>query len=183
MAFNVNEIKAQLAFGGARPSLFQVQINNPADGAGDLKTPFMIKVSTIPESTMGFVDIPYFGRKVKVAGDRTFAPWSVTIMNDEDFLIRNSMEAWHNSINSLQGNLRTTGSSAPNAYKSDALVSQFSKTGDLIRQYRFVGIFPSVIAPIPLSWEAVDIIEEFDVEFQYDYWEVVAGTTGNAGGI
>lgn len=183
MAFNVNEIKAQLEFGGARPSLFQVQINNPADAAGDIKTPFMVKAANLPESLIGFIEVPYFGRKVRVAGDRTFAPWTTTIINDEDFLIRNSMEAWHNSINALQQNIRTTGTSSPTAYKSDALVSQFSKTGELVRQYRFVGIFPTSIAPIGLSWEAVDTIEEFDVEFQYDYWEVVAGTTGNAGGI
>lgn len=183
MAFNVNEIKAQLEFGGARPSLFQVQINNPVEGAGDLKTPFMVKASTIPESILGFIEVPYFGRKVRVAGDRTFAPWNITVINDEDFIIRNAMEAWQNGINALQQNVRTVGSSAPSAYKADALVTQFSKTGDLLRQYRFNGIFPTTVAPIPLSWEAVDTIQEFDVEFQYDYWEVVAGTTGNAGGI
>jgi len=183
MAFNVNEIKAQLEFGGARPSLFQVQIINPADGAADIKSPFMIKASTMPESSLGFIEVPYFGRKVRVAGDRVFAPWNVTIMNDEDFLVRNSMEAWHSSINALQRNIRDTGTSAPSAYKSDALVTQFSKTGEIIRQYKFVGVFPTTIAPIPLSWEATDTIEEFDVEFQYDYWEVSGGTTGNAGGI
>ena len=104
-------------------------------------------------------------------------------MNDEDFLIRNAMETWQNSINSLQGNLNTTGSTGPNAYKSDAIVSQFSKAGDLQRQYKFVGIYPALISNIQLSWEAVDEIERFDVEFNYDYWQVVDGVTGNAGGI
>jgi hypothetical protein len=182
MAFNVNDIKAQLEFGGARPSLFQVQIINPIDATGDLKTPFMVRSSQIPEATLGTVLIPYFGRQVKVAGDRTFAPWSVTIMNDEDFLIRNAMETWTNAINSFQGNVRTTGSSSPTDYKSDALVNQYNKQGDLIRQYKFVGIFPTLIAPIALDWEAVDQIQNFEVEFQYDYWEVSGGTTGNAGG-
>lgn len=183
MAFNVNEIKAQLEFGGARPTLFQVQITNPATSAADLKSPFMIKASTMPESSLGFIEVPYFGRKIRVAGDRVFAPWSVTVVNDEDFVVRDAMEQWSNSINALQRNIRDTGSSAPSTYKSDALVSQFSKTGELVRQYKFVGVFPTTIAPIPLSWEATDTIEEFDVEFQYDYWEVSAGTTGNAGGI
>lgn len=183
MAFNVNDIKSQLEFGGARPSQFQVQILNPINAAGDLKTPFMVKASNIPEATLGTVEVPYFGRRVKIAGDRTFAPWNVTIMNDEDFLIRNAMEEWSNAINSFQGNLRTTGTSSPADYKSDALVNQFNKTGDLIRQYRFVGVFPTGIGGIALSWESQDAIEEFDIEFQYDYWEVVGGTTGNAGGI
>ena len=183
MAFNVNEIKAQLEFGGARPTLFQVQITNPATSAADLKSPFMIKASTMPESSLGFIEVPYFGRKIRVAGDRVFAPWSVTVVNDEDFVVRDAMEQWSNSINALQRNIRDTGSSAPSTYKSDALVSQYSKTGELVRQYKFVGVFPTTIAPIPLSWEATDTIEEFDVEFQYDYWEVSAGTTGNAGGI
>jgi hypothetical protein len=183
MAFNVNEIKAQLEFGGARPTLFQVQITNPATSAADLKAPFMMKASTMPESSLGFVEVPYFGRKIRVAGDRVFAPWSVTVVNDEDFLVRDAMEQWSNSINALQRNVRGTGSSSPSSYKSDALVSQFSKTGELVRQYKFVGVFPTTIAPIPLSWEATDTIEEFDVEFQYDYWEVSAGITGNAGGI
>ena len=183
MAFNVNDIKAQLEFGGARPTLFQVQIINPTEPAGDLKTPFLVNAAQIPEATIGLIEIPYFGRKVKIAGDRTFAPWSVQIMNDEDFLIRNAMETWQNSINSLQGNLNTTGSTGPNAYKSDAIVSQFSKAGDLQRQYKFVGIYPALISNIKLSWEAVDEIERFDVEFNYDYWQVVDGITGNAGGI
>jgi len=183
MAFNVNDIKAQLEFGGARPTLFQVQIINPIEPAGDLKTPFLVNAAQIPEATIGEILIPYFGRRVKIAGDRVFAPWTVQVMNDEDFLIRNAMETWQNSINSLQGNLNTTGSSGPNAYKSDAIVSQYSKGGDLQRQYKFVGIYPSVISNIQLSWEANDEIERFDVEFNYDYWQVVDGVTGNAGGI
>jgi len=183
MAFNVNDIKAQLEFGGARPTLFQVQIINPIEPAGDLKTPFLVNAAQIPEATIGTIEIPYFGRKVKIAGDRVFAPWNVQIMNDEDFLIRNAMETWQNSINSLQGNLNTTGGSGPNTYKSDAIVSQFGKTGDLVRQYKFVGIYPTLVSNIQLSWEAVDEFERFDVEFNYDYWQVVDGITGNAGGI
>ena len=104
MAFNINEIKSQLTFGGAKASLFQVQITNPINGIADLKTPFMVQAAALPESTLGTIEIPYFGRKVKLAGDRTFAEWTVTIMNDEDFLIRNAMENWMAAINSHQGN-------------------------------------------------------------------------------
>ena len=73
MAFNINEIRSQLALGGARPTLFQVNITNPANAAGDLKTPFLVRASQVPASTLGFIEVPYFGRKVKIAGDRAFA--------------------------------------------------------------------------------------------------------------
>jgi hypothetical protein len=180
MAFNINEIRSQLVLGGARSALFQVRINNPANGAGDLKAPFMIKASALPASTLGTVEVPYFGRKFKVAGNRIFNPWNVTVINDEDFLIRNSMEEWMSSINSHQGNLREFGAASPSEYKTDATVTQFSKTGAAIREYKFVGIFPTDITEISVNWEQIDEIQQFDVSFQYDYW-TVSGITGNAG--
>lgn len=182
MAFNVNEIRSQLTLGGARSSLFQVTFNNPANGVADIKVPFMVKATAIPESRIGVIEVPYFGRKVRMAGDRTFDQWSVTVINDEDFLIRNAMEEWSNKINSLQGNLRTFSSASPLQYKAQAQVTQFSKTGVPIREYTFYGIFPVDIAGIPLDWSATDQIEEFGVTFAYDWWEVSGGVTGRAGG-
>jgi len=180
MAFNINEIRSQLTLGGARPSLFQVRINNPAESAGDLKAPFLIRASQIPASTLGLIEVPYFGRKLKIAGDRTFAEWPVTVLNDEDFLIRNGLEAWSHEINAHQENVRGFGSASPSAYKSDATVTQFSKTGVPIREYKFVGIYPAQIEEIQLDWEAVDQIQQFSCIFQYDYW-TVSGATGTAG--
>jgi len=182
MAFSVNEIRSQLTFGGARNTLFQVQFQNPANSVADIKLPFMVRTAQIPSSDLGLIEVPYFGRKIKLAGDRTFADWTVTVINDEDFLIRNAMEQWSNQINSLRGNLRTFGASSPSLYKANAQVTQFSKTGIPIRIYTFNGIFPTAIAPIDLDWNAVDTIEEFSVTFQYDWWEVSGGVTGNAGG-
>lgn len=182
MAFNVNEIRSQLSLGGARNSLFQVTIQNPANGVADIKVPFLVRAAQIPASTLGIIEVPYFGRKVRMAGDRTFADWTVTVVNDEDFLIRNALEQWSNQIQSHQGNLRQFGSASPSAYKAQAQVTQFSKTGNAIRTYTFNGIFPTEISPIELDWNATDTIEEFTVTFQYDWWEVTAGTTGNAGG-
>lgn len=183
MAFNINEMKSQLTFGGAKASLFQVQITNPINGAGDLKTPFMVQAANIPESTLGLIEVPYFGRKVKIAGDRTFAEWTVTVINDEDFLIRNAMEEWMNSINTHEGNLRNLGSASPAQYKSQAQITQFSKTGVPLRTYNFVGLFPTTVAAIGMDWNTTDDIERFDVTFQYDYWEVSGGVTGNAGTV
>lgn len=182
MAFNVNEIRSQLTLGGARNSLFQVTIQNPANGVADIKVPFLVKAAQIPASTLGLIEVPYFGRKIRLAGDRTFGDWTVTVINDEDFLIRNAMEQWSNQIQSLQGNLRTFGAASPLLYKAQAQVTQFSKTGVPIRTYTFNGIYPSEISPIELNWESTDAIEEFTVTFQYDWWEVTGGITGNAGG-
>ena len=180
MAFNIQEIRSQLVLGGARASLFQVQISNPANGAGDIKVPFMVKAAQIPASTTGVIEVPYFGRKIKVAGDRTFAEWTVTIINDEDFLIRNAMEQWSNSINSHAGNIREFGSASPLLYKSNAQITQFSKTGVPIREYTFNGMFPTEVSAIDMAWETTDAIEEFTVTFQYDFWEVSGGVTGNS---
>jgi hypothetical protein len=183
MAFNIQDIRSQLTAGGARNALFQVTIQNPVNALGDLKIPFMVRAAQIPASTLGTVEVPYFGRKIKLVGDRTFEPWTVTVVNDEDFLIRNALENWSNAMNSLQGNLRTTGTASPLNYKAQAQVTQYSKTGIPLRTYQFNGIFPTDIAAIDLDWNSTDQIEEFQVTFQYDWWEVLTGVTGNAGGV
>jgi len=180
MAFNIQDIRSQLVGGGARASLFQVQITNPANGAGDIKVPFMVKAAQIPASSLGQIEVPYFGRKIKIAGDRTFAEWTVTVINDEDFLIRNAMEQWMNSINSHAGNIREFGSASPLLYKSNAQITQFSKTGVPIREYTFNGMFPTEVSTIEMAWETTDAIEEFTVTFQYDFWEVTGGITGTS---
>lgn len=181
MAFNINELRSQLVFGGAKASLFQVQIFNPATTIADLKTPFMVKASSLPASTLGMVEVPYFGRKVKIAGDRTFEDWNVTVINDEDFLIRNAMEQWSASINSHQGNITSFGSASPLQYKSTALITQFSKTGAPVREYTINGLYPISVAAIEMAWQTVDEIEEFQVTFAYDWWSVTGGITGDAG--
>lgn len=179
MAFNVNQFRGQLTQGGARASLFEVQIFNPANPIANLKIPFMVRAAQLPESTLGVIPVSYFGRQIKVAGNRTFGEWTVTIINDEDFLIRNSMEQWVNSINSLQNNLSI---GQPALYKSSANVTQYGKQGNVLRTYQFNGLFPTSVAPIDLNWDT-EGIEEFTVTFQYDYWTVVGGSTGNAGGL
>lgn len=181
MAFNINEMRSQLTAGGAKASLFQVQITNPVNGIADLKTPFMVQATQIPESTLGTIEVPYFGRKIKIAGDRTFPQWTVTVINDEDFLVRNAMESWSSAINSHQGNLRGFGNASPSQYKAQAQVTQYSKTGVPVRTYQFNGIYPQSIASIPLDWNTTDDIERFDVTFDFDWWDVVGGITGDGG--
>lgn len=180
MAFNINEIRAQLQGGGARPSLFQVRIQNPVNPVADVKLPFLCQAASIPGSILGVVEVPYFGRKIKLAGDRIFQEWAVTIINDEDFLIRNAMEEWSGAINKHRANVRTAG--APIDYKSTGQVIQYSKAGVPIREYTVDGIWPQDITPIELDWNATDTLELFQVTFQMDLWEVSGGVTGNAGG-
>ena len=182
MAFNINDMRAQLTRGGARPSLFQVTITNPIQPIADLKVPYLTVRAQIPESSLGTIPVPYFGRKIKIAGDRTFQPWSVTIINDEDFAIRNAMETWNNSINAYEQNISLLGTGAPSAYKSQATVTHFGKAGEILRIYQFNGLYPSNISAMTLDWNSTDQLEEFDVTFEYDSFEVVGGSTGNAGG-
>lgn len=180
MAFNINTFRGQLTQGGARPSLFEVQIFNPINAAANFKVPFMVRAAQLPESTLGVIPVSYFGRQIKVAGNRTYGEWTVTVINDEDFLVRNAMEQWVNSINSPVGNLSV---GTPATYKNTtARVSQFSKRGGAgLRIYTFNGLFPTAISPIDLSWDA-EAIEEFTVTFQYDYWTVTGGSTGTGAG-
>lgn len=177
MSFNVNEIRSRLQYGGARPNLFEVTITNPADNSADNITPFLVTATSLPASTVSTIPIPYFGRLIKLAGDRTFAPWTVEVMNDEDFKIRNAMEDWSGRINKLQNNVRTLSN-----YKSQARVKQFSKDKKVIREYEFHGIFPAVISEIGLNWAPTDSIETFRVQFEYDYFTISGGNTGDAGG-
>lgn len=182
MAFNINDIRAQMQYGGARPSLFQVTLTNPINGIADLKAPFMIRATSLPQWTLGVAPVSYFGREIKLAGSRKIESWNVTVYNDEDYLVRNAIEQWSNAINSLEGNLNTTGSAAPLNYKSQAIVTHYGKTGDIIRTYQFNGIWPSSVAGMELNWENGDEIQTFDVTFEVDTFEVVSTVTGNAGG-
>lgn len=173
MSFNINEFKSQLVGGGARATLFQCQILNPVAPEADFKTPFMVKAAELPASELGVFEVPYFGRKIKYAGDRKFAEWQVTVINDEDFLVRNALESWSNAINTHDSNLR----SLPSDYKSNGLITQYGKDGTPLRTYVFEGMYPTKIAAITMDWNDSDKIEEFTVTFEYDFWRV-EGATG-----
>ena len=180
MAFNINEMKAALTGGGAKSTLFQVSITNKIDNTADDLVPFMVHAAQLPQSSIGTYPLPYMGRKINLAGDRVFEPWTVSVYNDENFAIRNRMEQWMNAINSHTGNLRLTNSSSPSDYKSQALITQFSKTGRTLRTYKFEGLFPSTISAIEMDWNNTDSIESYQITFQYDLWTIGGGITGDA---
>lgn len=181
MSFSIRDIKSQLVGGGARPTNFSVRIYNPASSVADIKAQFMIEAASLPPSSLGTIPVGYFGRTIKLAGDRTYPNWTVNVINDEDFLVRNALETWSNAINGAESNLRGFGGPNPALYKSQAQVIQYGKNGQVIREYQFNGIWPAEVTPIDLDWNQTDTIEKFSVEFAYDSWEVVGGNTGNPG--
>lgn len=188
MPFNISSFKSNgLVYGGARPSLFQVFLSVPTgigiDNVSVDKFRFVCKTAELPESNLSSIDIPYFGRRIKVAGERSFNDWSVTIMNDEDFSVRSMFETWSNAMNRLVSNVRDPGVSAEQ-YKTDLEVIQYGKDGGEIRSYQFVGAFPTAIGAIGLNWESANSIEEFGVTFAYDYWVPgIESSDKKAGGV
>jgi hypothetical protein len=180
MTFDITKFQGALTGGGARSNLFQVKITNPAALEIGDKASFMVKAAEIPAATIGEATVNYFGRAIKYAGNRTFADWNVTIINDEDFLVRDGMEKWSNALNGLKSNKRSLGLARAAQYKTDATVTQFAKTGRPIRTYNFVGLWPKEVSNIALDWGTNDTIEEFTVSFSYDYWEPLGPDTGRA---
>ena len=180
----ISQFKSQLIGGGARPNLFEVELTTlpagiawPADNFR-----YMCKAAQLPASVIANIDIPFRGRIFKVAGDRTIEPWSITIINDEDFRIRKAMEEWVDLIAKLENNL---GATDPNAYMVNAKVFQLGRgstpssknnAGDrnaVLREYEFIDIFPTSVSSIDLSYDSSDTIEEFTVDFQVQSFSFV----------
>ena len=175
--FSVTKFKAGLQHGGARPSLFKVIFDYPS-GIPDppTKASFLVKATTIPASTIGSYDVFYHGKAIHVAGDRTFDTWDTTIFNDEDFGIRKTLEEWMAAISNHKLNTRdkeafdtSEGDSAK--YKSTLMVHQFSKAGNELRSYEFIGAWPTSLSTINLDWSSQDI-EEYTCTWVYDSWFV-----------
>ena len=194
---NITNFRDRLVGGGARPNLFEVNIELPdgvigqADYRDDVR--FMVKAAEIPAANIGNIPVPFRGRVLPVAGDRTFDPWTVTVINDSKFNIRDAMEQWSNKINDLQFDV---GDISPSNYQTKAEVFQLSRGGkttsasstggetiNVLRTYNFEGIYPSVVSSIPLDYGATDSIEEFQVTFNYLFWEVIGGTTDYGGSL
>jgi len=177
MPFTPQDFRSQLQLDGARPNLFEVSFVFPlvpgiSNTLASQKTSIFCKAAQLPGSTINPVIQHYFGRELKFAGNRVFSEWTVTIVNDEDFIIRNAFERWSNAMNSHVGNLRNPSMiSGDGGYQVDADVWQYGKAGDKIKNYKFIGMFPIDISPIELDWGANDTIEEFAVTLAYQWWE------------
>lgn len=177
MPLNLELFKASLVDGGARASLFQMEINKQGTVAGLNAVPFHVRVSEIPGSTITPIVQKFAGREIKFAGQRTYGNLSVTVLNDENFRVRTAIEDWMNKINAREANVRLAGPTELQ-YQGDAIVNQFTKTGVPIKAFKFVGLFPVTMAAIPLDWSNDGVIEEYTVEFAYQYWEPTTPSTG-----
>ena len=183
----LSEFKSALSGGGARPNLFEVSISNAPANAGPLDPDFIMlcKAANLPASNIASIDVPFPGRTFKVAGDRTYDTWSITVINDTDFLIRTFMENWMQHIGQYKD---SSGAATPTDYMATATVIQLKRSSSEIKQtsttgvaddvsYIFQDIFPTNISAIDLSFDSSDAIEEFTVEFQVNYWYPSGKTT------
>lgn len=183
MAFRVQEFRSQMFFDGARSNLFQCELTFPTTtGSPQQKYTFNAKSAVLPGDAMGYVTTYYFGRELKFSGNRTFPDWTVTVINDEDFTVRNAFERWMSGMNSHVGNLRDPALLSPFSYQQDGYITQFGKIGNEIKRYKFVGMFPTDISPIDMDWGSNDQIEEYSVTFAYQWWEELA-TTDSTGSV
>jgi len=188
----LSAFKSRLSGGGARPNLFEVSIASFPSSIQDAwnadeneSFKFLCKSATLPASNVANVDVPFRGRILKVAGDRTFDPWTVTVINDEDFKVRTAFERWANVMSKLDD---ATGVSNPASYMTDAEVSQLGRGAALnstvndgsesviLRTYKFYDIFPTAITEIALSYDTGDTVETFDVTFQIQYFTIGASS-------
>ena len=183
---SIVDFRSRLKGGGARSNLFEVQMSFPSFAVANTETlndiPFLVKAAEIPASNIGNIPVPFRGRILPIAGDRTFDPWTVTIINDTNFRLRDVMERWSDGINDIQTAQCTIN---PEDYQQTAKVLQLSRgpananrkiTSNedipVLREYDFIGIYPNVVSSIPLDHGATDQIEEFQVTFNYLYYEV-----------
>ena len=200
----LSQFKSKLIGGGTRPNLFEVSIPtfpsaiSEAWSAGDDSEngifKFLCKATALPASNLGSIEIPFRGRTLKVAGDRTFDDWTVTIINDEDFKLRTAFERWSNVMSKLDD---ATGVTNPSSYMTDGYVQQLGRgntpaTGtpsdgesSVLRSYKFFDVFPITVGEIALSYDTTDALEEFDVTFRYQYFTIgnSAQSSGGSGEV
>lgn len=181
----IDDFRAQLTGGGARPSLFRVILmfpqTLPIPGATEAskKAEFLVRATSLPASRINTIEIPFRGRTTKLAGDRVFDNWGCTIMNDTDFAIRNALESWSALI---ANHTSTVGVLTSAAYQTDMYVQQLDRNDRALKTYKFVNCFPVNISEIQLDAGASGQIEEFSVEFALDYWSAVDSTDVNQTG-
>ena len=181
----IDKFKSRISGGIARPNLFEVVLATP-DGVVDtdvndfgIKSRFLVKAAALPASNIAPISVPFRGRTLKIAGDRTFDEWTVTVINDTDFAIRSSMERWMNSIAKVSDN---SGLTNPEDYIKDLKIYQLGRAQvaqntqesetdmPILRTYKFHGCFPTNVSQLDLSYDQADALEEFTVTFQVQWW-------------
>ena len=193
----LSDFKARLVGGGARPNLFECVLAFPSGLQSEVKVDedftFMVKAAQLPASNVNVIDIPFRGRNLKVAGDRTFDPWTITVINDTNFKLRNAFERWMNFINRHDDN---AGVITPAAYQTEMVVHQLGRGNEVngtsgslpdngakipvLKSYKFFGTFPTNVSPIELSYDAADSVEEFTVDLQVQWWDALDPASGTS---
>ena len=171
MVGTIDQFRAQLIGGGARPNQFKVEINSPVGIATGLPTEnaaFLCKASNLPSMTLGEIALPFRGRQVYIAGDREFETWSTTFINDTTFNVRNAIERWMNGINDLAEN---TGVTSATDYQADLFVDQLDRDDTVLKTYILRACFPQAIGQVDLSYDTTNALEEFEVTWRYQHFE------------
>lgn len=181
---NISDFKAQLTGGGARANQFRVNLSFPPfvtlGSVAGAQAQFLCNAAQLPASTIEPITVQYRGRPVTFAGERTFAPWTISVYNDTNFNIRNALEQWSNGI---QNNAQTNGITNPGNYQVDLQVFQLDRNGATIKEYTFKDAFPSEVGDIALGYDQGAAIETFNVTFQYNYWTSPTSTGGAGSGF
>ena len=193
----LSDFKSRLVGGGARPNLFECVLAFPQGLSTEVQVDedftFMVKAAQLPASNVNVIDIPFRGRNLKVAGDRTFDPWTITVINDTNFKLRNAFERWMNFINRHDDN---AGVITPAAYQTEMVVHQLGRGNEVngtngklpdngaqipvLKTYKFFGTFPTNVSPIELSYDAADSVEEFTVDLQVQWWDALDPESGSS---
>ena len=168
---NISDFVSKLKGGGARANQFKVTMPFPgyAQVGGETESmAFLCTATTLPGSTIEEIAVPFRGRNLYIAGDRSFETWDTTIINDTDFLIRNAIERWTNGINNMSDN---EGITNPTDYQVDAFVDHLDRNGNTIKSYTFRGMFPTILSAVDLTYEPATALETFTCTWRYHYWE------------
>ena len=168
---NISDFKAKLAGGGARANQFKVTMPFPgyASVGGEIEElAFLCRATSIPSMEIATIPVPFRGRAIKIAGDRTIPSWSVTVYNDTNFKLRDAFERWQNGINNMSDN---EGLTNPVDYQVDAFLDHLDRNGNTIKSYTLRGVYPITIAGIPLDYEEAGAIEQFEVSLAYQFFD------------
>ena len=168
---NISDFKAKLAGGGARSNQFKVTMPFPgyASVGGEIEElAFLCRATSIPSMEIASINVPFRGRSIKIAGDRTIPSWSITVYNDTNFKIRNAFERWQNGINNMSDN---EGLTNPVDYQVDCFLDHLDRNGNTIKSYTLRGVYPTTIAGIPLDYEEAGNIEQFEVTLEYQFFD------------
>ena len=188
-----DDFKANVASDFARPNLFQVDLAFPSGIINNASLvnlgKFTVRAANLPSSQIGVIEVPFRGRVLKIAGDRTFEPWTITVQNDSNFALRNAFEIWASSIQAYNENFTSAAGLGDQddstGYFADMSVHQLArdiKDGEkpkVLKSYKFYNVFPSNIAAIDLDYGNNDAIEEFTVELQTQYWTPLTPTSND----